>query len=75
MCAAPSPLQQGPQYLNDLQLESLCWIFVLNVEVDVSALLAGLPGLVRVEGEQSEGAVLQETQLENTRESIKLTEK
>ena len=69
------PLQQGPQYLNDLQLESLCWIFVLNVEVDVSALLAGLPGLVRVEGEQSEGAVLQETQLENTSESIKLTEK
>ena len=56
-------------YLNDLQLESLCWIFVLNVEVEVSALLAGLPRLVRVEREEGEGAVLEETQLKNTRES------
>ena len=56
-------------YLNDLQFESLCWIFVLNVEVDISALLTWLPSLVRVEREQSEGAVLEETQLKNTRES------
>ena len=69
MCAAPSPLQQGPQYLYDLQFESLCWIFVLNVEVQVSALLARLPRLVGVEREESEGAVLEETQLKNTRES------
>ena len=56
-------------YLNDLQLESLCRILVLNVEVEVAALLAGLPRLVRVEREQSEGAVLEETQLKSTRES------
>ena len=55
-------------YLNDLQFESLSWIFVLNVEVEVAALLARLPRLVRVEREQSEGAVLEETQLKNTSE-------
>ena len=54
-------------YLDDLQFESLCWIFVLNVEVEISALLTRLARLVRVEREQSEGAVLQETQLKNNR--------
>lgn len=57
-------------YLNDLEFECLGWIFVLNVEVDVSALLTRLARLVRVEGEQGEGTVLEETQLE-----INITEK
>ena len=60
-------------YLDYFQLQCLGGEVVVETEVDVAALLGGLPLLVTVQVQEGEGATLQERKLE--RRKIKSEEK